>query len=153
MNSYDYDTDESTAGIDYDYKIDQLACVKITGWRCPPPKPTGDLERPGGGGSATTDLAVNNECEIVGEEAFREKNKCGPPIIIDAILEHEKVHVRQCKAWGMLYKNKTPQSEGGFEQEAYAKSASKLLSWMEMFCRDRNLEPYRKQLRYLQTGQ
>jgi hypothetical protein len=87
---------------------------------------------------ATTDLGVNKNCELVGENAFRdsEQKACMPDIVVDAIITHEMTHVGQCTNSKALFTRgfHDPLIQSKYEIEAYCTEINMLLNWLDDNC-------------------
>jgi hypothetical protein len=87
---------------------------------------------------ATTDLGVNKNCELVGEDAFRDAQQkaCMPDIVVDAIITHEMIHVGQCNNSKALFTRgfHDPLIQSKFEIEAYCTEINMLLNWLDDNC-------------------
>jgi hypothetical protein len=100
-----------------------------------------------------TDLGVNSNCEIVGEDAFRESQKqaCIPDAITDVIIGHEKTHVAQCQddrdkfIRGLKH---DPHIRSKFEIEAYCLEIDILLRWLSENC-PYDISEYEDMIKYI----
>jgi hypothetical protein len=122
----------------------------------PPQDSLGNSDGRDEGGSATIDMATNNDCEVKNEDAVREdyKRKCYPGILAEAMYQHELVHARQCadKETAGEYKSGTPKSYQKFEIEAYCTGLGIILDYAKKNCKDRDLKPYEKEYKRLCKG-
>ena len=121
-NGSDYDNAIGGTTEPFDYGVNASTCEyqvddHVTGWK------------------------INYENEA-GLRAYLEANlkmpdgRPVPDAVIDAIMDHERTHMRQCRdpATSAEFKSRSPEAQSTFETEAYCKSAKSLWDYMINNC-------------------
>jgi hypothetical protein len=93
------------------------------------------------------EMEVSHLCVIKDLDAIEEQYKlaCIPPVVFEAMLEHEKEHVKQCFQDSEKFNTDANTKEGVMvkgqvEVSAYLVGADVYYGWLQLYCADKNLD-------------
>jgi hypothetical protein len=94
------------------------------------------------------ELGVNSDCELVGEKEYRDQaaGKCLPDGVVNGVMAHEMVHVKQCKEQHERYNSNDTGIWGDMEAEAHLAGVQYMLDWMRGNCPESDVKPFEKRM-------
>jgi hypothetical protein len=105
---------------------------------------------------ASTDLGVNQDCQIVNDEEYREQQEklCRPPAETDGVMHHEHTHQKQCRDNPSVYTaaNTSNSAKSYIEVEAHLAGVEHMLDWMEENCPKSDTKKYRDQIKAIREA-